>query len=146
MKSKLYNALAHVGEWLLVVAFLIASVSELTYAEPVVEGFIGILFSGPVTTVIYAVWFTLMAIGLAWSKIRKRKKLHKHSLMAMYLTTFYTISLSLAIGPPINVVDDIVIGVIAAACWMRWKFRTEYISPHQFDDDIWELRNDTPNH
>lgn len=129
MKSRWLNAITRVGEWLLVVLFVGASVSELTYAEPAVEGVLSFLFAGPVVSIIYAVWFALMAIALAYSKIRKRKRLHKHALMAMYLTTIYTIALSCAVGAGFGIIDDVIIGLIAAACWMRWKFRTEYISP-----------------
>lgn len=141
MKSKWLNAVAHVGEWMLIVLFFVAALIEVTTPNPVTSGVLGFLLSEPIILVIYATWFALMAFGLAYSKIRKKKKLHKHSLMAMYLTTIYTAVLSVAAGVGlVAIIDDIIIGLIAAACWMRWKFRTEYIGPKQFEDDVRELR------
>lgn len=147
MKNRLSNAVCHVGEWLLVVLFFVAALIEVTTPNPITNGVLGFLLSEPIILVIYATWFALMAFGLAYSKIRKKKRLHKYSLMAMYLTTIYTFVLALAGGAGMeSLLDDVIIGIIAAACWMRWKLRTEYINPRKFYDVVWELREDTPDH
>lgn len=127
--NKAKNIAQHVVEWLLVLVFLTAAYGEVTTAEPVVQGILGMLFSGPVITVIYATLFVVMALTLAAGKVLKNTKLRKHALLAMYLTTVYTISLSLALFGlgDANIIDDGLIGLFAAACWLRLKQMTDWV-------------------
>lgn len=136
----------HIVEYLLIVVFALAAYGEIAYEDAVTEGVLGFLFSDPLITTIYAVWFALLALGLLFAKIRRKKKLHKHVLAAMYLTTVYTISLSwAAFGFGISdVIDDGVIGFAAAVCWLRWKILTEYIDPKQIYNETVEVRDDLP--
>jgi hypothetical protein len=129
LMEKVKNVAQHGAEYLLILLFLAAAYGEVTTNETVQQGFLGFLFSAEIISVIYAIWFVLMALALLYSKIAKKDKLHKHALAAMYLTTVYTISLSLALfgfgGAAI--IDDSVIGLTAAICWLRWKLKTEYV-------------------
>jgi len=144
--TKFFDLVQNVFEYGLTLVFTMAAIGELTYSEPVADGFFGFLFSSPVVSVIYAVWFALMALTLLYAKWRRKKKIHKFALMSMYLTTLYTLGLTVFALGFVNIVDDIVIGLIAAFCWMRWKFKTEYINPAEFHEETWPLRDDTPDH
>lgn len=132
--EKFKDGLRHVGEYLLILVYLLAAVGEVTSAEPVTQGVLGWLFSDPMIAWIYASWFVIMSLTLLASKIFKWTKVHKFTLAAMYLTTVYTISLSVALFglEGAAIVDDGIIGATAAACWLRWKFKTEYVHPEDF--------------
>jgi hypothetical protein len=67
-------------------------------------------------------------------------------LLTVYLTTIYTTILSFTIdGNYVNIIDDIVVGVLAAWFWLRWKIKTEYISPAEFQKTTEKYRNDFPS-
>lgn len=140
--EKFKNAVAQVGEFALILVYIAAAIGEVTSSEPITQGVLGWLFSNHQITWVYAVWFIVMALALLASKIFKKRKLHKYALAAMYLTTVYTISLSLALFglEGAAIIDDGIIGAVAAACWLRWKFKTEYINPKQFSKDLHDLR------
>jgi hypothetical protein len=139
--EKFKDGARHVGEFLLIGIFILAAIGEVTTTEPVVQGALGVLFNGSVITWIYATWFVIMALALLASKILALQRLHKFTLMCMYLTTIYTVSLSLAIFgfDGSAVIDDAIIGATAAACWLRWKFKTEYVDWNEFASGETEL-------
>src|SRR5690349_16579468 len=133
---KFREGLRHTGEWFLVVVFLASSLD--TAASPVLEGGpIAQIFGGEVALWIYTIAFAAVALCLAASKIWRKKRLHKHSLLAMYLLTLWTTILTMSLVGYnsefwLSAIDDIIIGAIAAACWLAWKFKTEYVSRRQF--------------
>jgi hypothetical protein len=131
--EKFKDGLRHFGEFGLIFIWIVAAIGEVSAAEPATSGVLGYLFSDPHIAWIYAVWFVLMALALLASKIWHWQRIHKYALMAMYLTTIYTVSLALALfGTGGAVIDDAIIGAVAAACWLRWKFKTEYVDWEEF--------------
>lgn len=142
--NKFLNRGQELVEWLLGTIFLLGGISTATAPPLTATGALTAIFGGPVALAIYAVWFGLLGIGLLYCKIyRKKKRLHKNILMAMYLTTIYTFTLSLAIyGLEWSLIDDVVVGVLAAICWMRWTIRTEYLTADAFHKSILKFRDD----
>lgn len=128
--ERVKNIAQHVAEYLLIAVYILAAIGEVSAAEPSATGILGWLFSDPIAAFVYATWFVVMALALLGSKIWRKHKLHKYALAGMYLTTVYTISLAVALfgWGSAAVIDDGVIGAVAAACWLRWKLKTEYVN------------------
>lgn len=133
--ARIKDILQHTAEFFLILIYMLAAFGEVTSTEPTTTGVLGWLFSDPTASWIYAIWFVTMSLTLLLSKIFRKHKVHKHALAAMYLTTVYTISLAVALFGFGNaaIVDDGIIGAVAAICWLRWKLNTEYISIEELD-------------
>ena len=124
--NRILDVIQNVVEYLITLPFLLSAV-QLPFAEPLgAKGFVVLVFGGHVALYIYAVWFTFISLGLIYTKIKKKRRWHRNFLMMIYLTTIYTSILTFYIGGWSDIIDDLVIGAIAAVCWMRWKFRFEY--------------------
>lgn len=142
---KFKDYLAHFLEWALVALFALGSIQTIGAPPLTGEGFLVVWLGGEAALIVYGVWFGAIAVWLALSKIFRWKQAHKNALAAIYLTTIYTFSLAWAIfGLDWSLIDDVVVGVVAAALWLRWKLKTEYIDPNQFEDELAELRDDLP--
>lgn len=100
------------------------------------------IFGGQIALYVYIFWFTFLGCLLFISKVAKKKRLHKNTLLLMYLTTVYTAVLAVALFGLAEggIIDDVVIGGLTAWFWIRWKMKTEYIDMSDFRDDIIELR------
>lgn len=136
------------------------SVLEYILAALWIRGGVNILFFGvePVTLpgfltylvgaeaiVVYGCLFLLTGLSLLYAKWWKKKTLHKYVLMVMYLTCIYVLVLAVLInGLSSGLLLTIFAGVTSAALWIRWKFKTEYIDPGEFDKELEELRSDLP--
>lgn len=146
-KERILDIVQHVLEVLIIVLLIIGGVS-LFFADPVNSG-------GPVARLIgsqaaayfYGIVFIAEGLGLTLSKTLRRKKFHKNMLLIIYLTLLFTILLEIAlVGFGIEVIDNIVASVAAGWCWIRWKFKTEYIDPTEFYEATSHLRDDLPPH
>lgn len=142
--SKKWDKVFSTLSWLIVFA-LVWSIISLWLSEPSgagpVAGAAGILGA----QIFYTALYSLQALFLAWSKIFKRKKMRRNTLMVIYLTGFFTSILTLTIaGWTPKIIDNLLIASSAAFCWLYWKFKTEYIDPKEFEDVVWKLRDDTP--
>lgn len=144
--QKILNVTQSIFEYLISLLFIYGGLSLIGQPALEGEGVIVLVFGGQIALYIYMVWFILLGVGLIFAKIAKKKKLHKNMLLSMYLTTIYTATLATAIFgfSLLNILDDIVIGVLTAIFWIRWKFRTEYIDPNVFYREIEDLRDDLP--
>lgn len=138
------NKFQSVVESLIALLYIYGGISLIGMPPLQGEGLLVLVFGGQVALYFYMVWFTLLGVGLIYSKVRRKKKLHKHVLMAMYLTTIYTASLTIALFGfhLVGIIDDIVIGTLTAWFWLRWKLLTEYINPKDFDRIRHELLDD----
>jgi len=86
---------------------------------------------------LYAGIYSFQAILLAYAKLFKKKKMRKGVLMSIYLFMGFTTILSIGIsGWTWKFLDNALISITAAACWLHWKFRTEYIDPAEFDKEL----------
>lgn len=130
--------------WVLVVALLFAGVQQALAVSSglgPVASLLGVVGS----KVFYCVLYFGEALALAYSKFFKKKKMRKIVLMVIYLTGFFTTALyALNIGVTIKLLDNLLISVVAAVCWLYWTFRTEYIDRASFIEDVNQLRDDCP--
>lgn len=114
-------------EYLICLFFILGGISVL-FADPVTGSDIQTILSGRVFIYTYFVWFLTVGTLLLTAKIRRKKKLHKHMLMATYLSTiFITILEYVLLGWGWHLADNVLIGIVAAWFWIRWKLRTEYL-------------------
>lgn len=120
-------------EYALSAMFLYAGVNTAFVHAVSTSVFYAILV-GQAAIYVYAFIFFALGVTLIYSKIKKNKKLHGLSLLIMYLTCLYVALLSFGIsGVSASVIPSIVTGLVSAALWLRWKSRTEYINPKEFD-------------
>jgi hypothetical protein len=144
--NRILDKVQNVVEYLLSIAFIIAALELIGADSLATHGVLSLIFGGHVALYIYMVWFFFIGVTLAYAKIKKKKKLHKHMLMAIYLTTIYTSILSMYVFGFgwTEIIDDVILGALAAVCWMRWKFKTEYINPHQLHSEVKDFGGDPP--
>lgn len=144
--QKFLNVSQSIIEYLVSLLFIYGGLSLIGMPPLEGEGVLVLIFGGQVALYIYMGLFTLLGAGLIYAKVRKKKRLHKNMLLGMYLTTIYTATLTIALFgfDLLSILDDIIVGVLTAIFWIRWKFRTEYIDPNAFYKEIEDLRNDLP--
>lgn len=132
------------ASWLIVVGLLYAAVA-IFLASPSGAGPVAQLIGVHGSQIFYACLYTLEAVLLAFSKFFKKKKMRKRMLMVIYLTGFFTSILTISItGFVPKLIDNILISVVAAGCWLYWTFKTEYINPATFYEQTVDLRDDLP--
>lgn len=125
------NKVVALISWLIVLALIYSTISLFitppSGAGPVAQAF-GVTFA----KCFYASLYSIEALVLAFAKFTKRNQLRKTVLLAIYLTGFFTLSLTLAIfGPSWGMIDNLIISVAAAVCWLWWKFKTEYVTTEE---------------
>lgn len=143
---KFLDVTQSIFEYLISLLFIWGGFSLLGQPALEGEGIVVLIFGGQIALYFYMAWFIALGAGLIYSKLRRKKKLHKNVLMSMYLTTIYTATLATALFgfDILSILDDVIIGGITAAMWLRWKMLTEYINPDAFLKEIEELRDDLP--
>jgi len=133
--------------WFLVLLLLFQAVTLWTLFPPSGAGPIAVAGGIFVAKVFYTVLYAGQALLLAYSKFMRRKSMRKNVLMFIYLTGFFTSILTLLLaGWDIRLLDNFVAAVIAAGCWLYWKFKTEYIDASMFERDIEELKRSHPDY
>lgn len=142
VREILYSVL----EYVLAAMFIRGGVRILFFGtEPVALPGILSYLVGEAAIFVYGAMFLTTGVALLYAKWFKKKRLHKFILMFMYLTCIYVLVLAILInGLGWNLLLTVGVGVTAAALWIRWKFKTEYISPDEFDKTLEELRDDLP--
>lgn len=127
--------------WLLVFLLLLSSLSLWTFAPPSPLGPVVTATSLFIATVIYSTIYAGQALALAYAKLRKRKTLRKHLLLFIYLFSFFTtvLAIGLSRGFDVRLIDNFLVVIISAGCWLYWKFKTEYIDPKEFEKELAEL-------
>lgn len=127
-------------EYILALMFIQGGIRTLLFADPVVLPGIFSYLVGSAAVYVYGALFLTSGLLLLYAKIRKHKKLHKHLLMAMFLTCVYVLILALAINGFVpRLILTVSVGAVAAYSWLRWTIRTEYINPKDFASDIDKL-------
>lgn len=132
--TKIFDRTQDVVEWMVIVALILGGVS-LIFADPITSGSaLFNLLGSKGAGIVYAVMFFVGAVGLAYGKLARRRRVHGWALMYIYLMFIFTIILETAIlGWSIYSIDNIVGVLLAGACWLRWKFKTEYITLTRFE-------------
>lgn len=85
--------------------------------------------ASPIVMLIFSSAFIVCGVGTIYGKITSHRKVHTAMLMLMYITnTFGTIIDFIAWGADSGLwIDTAIIGGIAAACWLYWRYRyTKY--------------------
>lgn len=100
---------------------------------------------GEAAIFVYGASFLATGLLLLYGKWFKKKRVHKTALLIMYLTCIYVLVLAIMLnGLSYGLLVTVAVGVVSAALWMRWKFKTEYLSSKQFSDAVESLRDDLP--
>lgn len=132
-------------EYVLAALFIRGGINVILNAEPLVLPGIFTYLVGPVAILVYGALFLLTGLLMLYAKIGKRKRLHKHVLMTMYLTCIYVFILAVLLnGFTTGLLMTIAVGFVSAYLWLRWKIRTEYLDPAYFHKMTAELRDDLP--
>lgn len=119
--------LVRVLEYMLGLVFVLAGYMEYASAFTASSPILSVL-GGEVALTIYGTWFILLGVGLIVGNIFKLRKLRLHSMLGMYLTVLYMVALNFALaGAIIHVIDDVIIGIWAAALWLRLKLNCDYV-------------------
>lgn len=117
-----------------IVAALIYSTISLWIDAPSGDGPVSSLISVLGAQIFYSLLYVGESLSLAYSKIKKRYLWRKNTLLVTYLTGFFTFLLTLGIkGWSAALLDNLAISVAAAACWLYWTFRTEYLTNEQLE-------------
>lgn len=130
--------------WLVVLGLFVAA-TGIWFAPPSGMGPVAGLLGIKGTQFFYMFLYGAEAAVLMIAKLFKYRRMRKHILMVIYLTGFFTTFMSILLtGFSPKIIDNFLIATGAAACWLYWKFKTEYIDPHLIQDDTFELRSDLP--
>lgn len=133
-------------EYLLAALWIRGGINILFFdVEPVALPGIFTYLVGAEAIIVYGALFVLTGLAMVYAKLAKKKTLHKYVLMTMYLTCLYVLIIAIAVnGLHWGLWLTILAGIVSAALWVRWKFKTEYINPDEFDKTLEELRDDLP--
>lgn len=143
MKRRVIERIISGVEYLISLVFINSGIQLFFLPDIVGNGPLFIL-GHHIALIIYALWFIFWALVLVYTKIFKKRKWHSRTLLILYLTALYTAMLTIAIVGWVDAIDDIFVALILAACWLRWKFKTEYLSPNYFRKSTEVLRTDLP--
>lgn len=144
MKKINWDIVVSCFSWLIVLVLFYAAFNiihlPITGKGPVTQ------LVGPVAAkVFWTLVYSGEAIALMVAKFYRRKTLRKNVLLVIYLTGIFVSVLSLSInGLGVKTIANIVFTASAAICWLYWKFKTEYVNPKQFRDEIDSMRTDLP--
>lgn len=130
-------------EYILAGMFIQGGVKVFFFSEPLVLPGIFHYLVGSFAIDLYGITFFLIGCSLLAGKWLKKKSLHKFSLLTMYLVCVYVLVLAIMLhGLGWNLLTTVLVGVTAAGLWMRWKFKTEYISTENFRSAVDMRYND----
>lgn len=92
---------------------------------------------GEVAIKVYGLAFFATGVLLLIAKWFKQKALHKWILFTMWLTCVYVFALSSALtGFNWDQWLTVVCALASSAAWLRWKLKTEYIDPKEFNEEL----------
>lgn len=133
--NKLTNRLANIAEFILAIMFIQGGV-RVMFAQPLLlDGPLSYL-TGGFALITYALMWIGIGVVLLFAKWKRHNKIHKHALFAMFATCTYVLVLSVAItGIQTGQILTVVVGLVAGACWLNWKIKTEYVEYEQLTDE-----------
>lgn len=134
--------LQHVAEFLIIIVLTLGGLT-LFFADPInTGGPVARFFGTQIALYVYGGVFMFEGLGLLYSKFFRLKRMHKHILLAVYLTMIFVTILEWGLlGWTLALIDQVVVGLLAAACWLRWKTITEYLSPKEIANLRHELKD-----
>lgn len=98
---------------------------------------------GDAAIFVYGAAFLLTGLLLLYGKWMKQRRIHKFSLLVMYLTCIYVLVLAILLnGMDPGLLITVAVGLTAAALWVRFKFVTEYLDHDQFKQEVSDIRDE----
>lgn len=129
----------------IIVASLMVGVVTLFFIVPGSSGPVAQWLGPEGARWFYICLYGLEAVWLTAAKMFKKKTYRKNALLVIYLTGIFTTILSyLGPGLTVKIIDNVVFTIVSAACWLYWKFKTEYINPAAFQAVAATLHEDAP--
>ena len=113
--------------------------APLAHAAPMPLHFI---YGTRVGLVCFGLVVVACGLTLIYGKVRRSRQWTGRGLMAVYCSFLFATLIQIAafgFSPEYWLINA-VCAVIAGALWLRWKFKTEYINPAHFRDDVINLR------
>ncbi len=129
------------ASWIIVFALLFG-VGYLWVFPPTGAGPVAQLIGIQGSQIFYTVLYSAEALLLGFAKVFKKKKLRKAALLTIYLTAMFTTILTFILaGVGFSIIDNVLLAVLSFACFLYWKFKTEYLDPDVFYEDIKDLKD-----
>lgn len=106
------------------------------------SGSLGFLYSTRISLVIFGIIFFISGFMLFYGKVTKSRYWTGKGLLAIYLCFVFATVLNFiaTTGTAGFWMPNAIAAIITGALWLRWKFKTEYINPHHFREDIRKLK------
>lgn len=138
-----FDVIQNVCEWVLITLMVAAAVFLLVTATSALPagstGPVAALFGQALAVYVYALIWLAEAVLLALAKWFKWARIRKWTLMAIFMTHFFTLFLAWNLrGFGAHLIDNFVISALAAWLWLRAKLYYDYIEYEElahFDDD-----------
>jgi hypothetical protein len=116
---------------------LAGALTTVAPGDPRVQGAMQAIYTSRISLVIIGLVIFLAGLILLIGKIKRSRKLVGRGLWAVYCCfVFATILNFLAYHDPSYWVGNLVMAIVVGALWLRWKFKTEYVNPKHFRDDV----------
>lgn len=100
------------------------------------------LYTNHISLFILGSLIFLSGFTLLVGKLMKSRKWTGRGLFAVYLCYLFATILNFIAysGDPALWLGNAIGFIVVGALWLRWKFKTEYVNPRHFRDDVNETR------
>lgn len=121
---------------------VIAGLQTMFAPITIVGDALGAFFLNRLLLVLFGLIFASCGVTLLYGKIRRSRRWTGRGLMGIYLCFVFGTIINIATNGflPATWVGNFVLSLITGALWLRWKFKTEYINPLHFVDEVVELK------
>lgn len=135
------NALSGV-KYAIALLVMLAGASAMFAPLTPISGPLGLLYATRWGLVLFGVVTVASGLALFIGKVIRSKKLTGRGLMACYMCLlFATIIQGLAfMWDPGTWLLNAIFTIITGALWLRWKFKTEYVNPKHFREEVARMR------
>lgn len=125
MKNLDWDKITEKASWLIVAILIYGIVfiliHDLNPASDIVQ-----LLGETGTRVFFVAMYSIQASLLTYAKVFKHDRLRRHVLLSIYLAGFFLSVLGFVLnGVNFRLMSNVLVSVLAAACWMHWKFKTD---------------------
>ena len=122
-------------KYIVAIFMMVAGVLTPLQESEAVDGPLGVLYSSRLSLSIFGLIFFLSGATLFYGKVTKSKKWTGAGLFVIFACFLFSAILDTAArhSPSIG---NFVCAVIMALLYLRWRFKTAYIDPNHFIDDV----------
>lgn len=109
-------------------------------------GSFGLLYSSRIALICFGLVFVASGLTLLYGKIRKKRKWVGNGLLSIAGCFLFGALLNgFTLGWPVGAwLWNAILALIVSALYLRWRFKTEYVDPNHFVDDVDGMRHDGP--